>query len=510
MSELFDIDILLRAKQEGMSTFKEAEGSLLGVAQAALTVGGILAAGFAGGVVAAEHNMEETGHAAYEMSQQFGLGKEKAQLWVEAAKQVGLGAEQLSTGFKFLGKNVEGLDLLNNAAKMKEYQKELNSTNADQVAAARSALAMADASRPMQQVFDSVGIATHDAAGNIRPLSDLMLDVATRFQAMPDGAEKAGLAVKLFGRSGTDLIPILNQGAAGILELMQNAKDSGAVLSGPQVDAANAAFEAHKKFDMAMQGLSNTIAIKVLPYAIQLLNWLTPLVPKVADIAVAILNRAIPAFEGMVAWIQKLLPPIERIIPPIAQWASQMWQQVAPALQDISKRSGDFKPILEAVAIVIGIIVIVGANLIVWLIQGVDWILKTADAYKAFITGPGMQFVNDTLVAMAGGIRTVVGWFQTLWDIVRNVAGAIGGFASTVGNVGGATLHLLGVPGFAEGGIVPGPIGQPMLAMVHGGERVQTPEQQRGTSNITIYVQGASDPNTTALLVANRLARAFN
>ena len=35
------------------------------------------------------------------------------------------------------------------------------------------------------------------------------------------------------------------------------------------------------------------------------------------------------------------------------------------------------------------------------------------------------------------------------------------------------------VPGFAQGGVVPGPTGRPQLAMVHGGERVMTPQQQQ-------------------------------
>jgi hypothetical protein len=33
--------------------------------------------------------------------------------------------------------------------------------------------------------------------------------------------------------------------------------------------------------------------------------------------------------------------------------------------------------------------------------------------------------------------------------------------------------------GYAQGGMVPGPLGAPQLAVVHGGERVQTPEQQQ-------------------------------
>lgn len=47
-------------------------------------------------------------------------------------------------------------------------------------------------------------------------------------------------------------------------------------------------------------------------------------------------------------------------------------------------------------------------------------------------------------------------------------------------------------PGFATGGFVPGPPGQPMMAVVHGGEQVLTPQQQqqRGGGGGNVYVQG--------------------
>ena len=38
----------------------------------------------------------------------------------------------------------------------------------------------------------------------------------------------------------------------------------------------------------------------------------------------------------------------------------------------------------------------------------------------------------------------------------------------------------LGIPGFAHGGTVEGPVGRPQLAVVHGGEQVLTPAQQNG------------------------------
>ena len=61
------------------------------------------------------------------------------------------------------------------------------------------------------------------------------------------------------------------------------------------------------------------------------------------------------------------------------------------------------------------------------------------------------------------------------------------------------------IPGFASGGIVPGPIGQPQLAVVHGGENIQTPEQQQSGNgggiqigNITINANSRAEGEAAA------------
>ena len=48
------------------------------------------------------------------------------------------------------------------------------------------------------------------------------------------------------------------------------------------------------------------------------------------------------------------------------------------------------------------------------------------------------------------------------------------------------------MPGFAHGGLVPGPIGAPMMAMVHGGERIlRSSEHGGGGTTINITVRGS-------------------
>jgi hypothetical protein len=69
-----------------------------------------------------------------------------------------------------------------------------------------------------------------------------------------------------------------------------------------------------------------------------------------------------------------------------------------------------------------------------------------------------------------------------MWDLgvraVQSLINGIGSMTSGVRNAVGSLFQGMGagiqatIPGFAAGGTVPGPVGAPTLAMVHGGERV--------------------------------------
>lgn len=68
-----------------------------------------------------------------------------------------------------------------------------------------------------------------------------MLQVADLFSSLPDGVEKTTLAVKLFGKSGMDMIPMLNGGSAGLAEAQAKAAEYGRQMKelAPQADGFN-------------------------------------------------------------------------------------------------------------------------------------------------------------------------------------------------------------------------------------------------------------------------------
>ena len=90
------------------------------------------------------------------------------------------------------------------------------------------------------QVFEALGVSVKNADGSMKSTEAVLLQVADVFANLEDGAVKTALAVKLFGKSGMDMIPFLNQGAAGINQLTAEAERLGLKLTTETARSAEA------------------------------------------------------------------------------------------------------------------------------------------------------------------------------------------------------------------------------------------------------------------------------
>lgn len=133
------------------------------------------------------------------------------------------------------------------------------------------------------------GIAAKDAEGHVKPMDQVLLLVAEKFKGMPNGAEKTAAAMKLFGRSGAEMIPFLNRGAEGLQQLMEKAQAAGLVLSGDDLKAVKESKQAHRDLDAAMEGLGITVGRNVIPLLTSLTSAAAkipgPLVEMIAPLA---------------------------------------------------------------------------------------------------------------------------------------------------------------------------------------------------------------------------------
>lgn len=89
--------------------------------------------------------------------------------------------------------------------------------------------------------------------------------LADRFQKMPDGAQKSELAIQNFGRAGEALIPILNQGSAGMQQLMEHMRETGQLMDDKVVAAAQRAQAAQAQLNDTIEGFNSRIGSVTLP-----------------------------------------------------------------------------------------------------------------------------------------------------------------------------------------------------------------------------------------------------
>ena len=115
------------------------------------------------------------------------------------------------------------------------------------------------------KALKSLGVAATDASGQIRPTEQVLLDLADQFSAMPDGADKAALAMKLFGKEGLAIIPFLNQGREGIAGLMEEAQRLGPVMSEDVARASEVFNDNLTRLSAIFEGVQRQIGVAVIP-----------------------------------------------------------------------------------------------------------------------------------------------------------------------------------------------------------------------------------------------------
>lgn len=115
------------------------------------------------------------------------------------------------------------------------------------------------------KTFRSLGVSVTDAAGKLRKADEVMIDLAGKFAGMKDGAEKTALSMEVFGKSGADMIPLLNGGAQGLKDATEEAKRFGLVMSeeaGKQAEKFN---DNLTRLKSQVSGMALTLANEALP-----------------------------------------------------------------------------------------------------------------------------------------------------------------------------------------------------------------------------------------------------
>lgn len=133
------------------------------------------------------------------------------------------------------------------------------------------------------------------------------------------------------------------------------------------------------------------------------------------------------------------------------------------------------------------------------LMDGALWALDKV--LKSVVIGlKGVAIASQAFAWMAEKIGEAYGIAKDLWSQIKQIWDLLGsGDADWLGGLQGWASGIKDTWGglqFAEGGVVPGAMGAPQLAMVHGGETI-IPAGQSTSNTINITINGAGNANET-------------
>ena len=230
----------------------------------------------------------EYGDNIDKMSQKLGLSTEAYQKWDYVIGLAGGDIDSMSAGFKTM-----------------------TNTLADAQNGTESAI----------EKFTALGISMEDI--NNLDSEQMFEKVICTLQNMDDQTQKAAAANDLFGKSGQNLLPLLNQTNDETQELIDSTSELGLIMSEDSVEASAKFKDTQTTIKAAMDATSRSLGEMLMPYFQRLLDWVMDHMPEIQNIMTS-------AFEFIVGAIELVSPVIETVLTAVGalvdgvSWACDM------------------------------------------------------------------------------------------------------------------------------------------------------------------------------------------
>ncbi|MGI9215353.1 MAG: hypothetical protein ACR2HS_06980, partial [Gammaproteobacteria bacterium] len=118
--------------------------------------------------------------------------------------------------------------------------------------------------------LSAMGISVKNTDGTLKSSSIVLGEIADKFATYEDSANKTAIATQLFGKSGAELIPLLNAGSKGIAESANELERFGAVITEKAAAQAERFNDNLTRLSTVGSVVGKTIANEVIPYLNQL------------------------------------------------------------------------------------------------------------------------------------------------------------------------------------------------------------------------------------------------
>lgn len=213
------------------NSFNKLRGGLKQAGKAFLAVGATV--GVVGGaIIRGANQVAQMGDRIDKMSQKIGMSRKSFQEWDYIMSQNGGNVESLQMGFKTLTTQIEGVQ---------------------------------KGSKDSVNAFKALGVQVKDSNGQFRSADDIFNDSIRALQKIENPTQKMILANRLFGRSASELRPLLNQEAQAVDDLRKKANDMGLIISDKDVENSVKFKDTMDTFSRFFQAKFAGVMMKLMP-----------------------------------------------------------------------------------------------------------------------------------------------------------------------------------------------------------------------------------------------------
>lgn len=383
------IDEAVKKSTDKLSAFERTTSKIGRSMTKAGTVMLGASAAVGGSILAVGKSTADYAGDMFDMARSTGMGVESFQKIAYAAKMSGIEAEKVTTSFIKFDKMI---------------------------------VDAAGGNKTYMQTFKDLGIQIKDSAGNLRQPNEIFEDVAEIFHNTKDGAAKTALAVELFGKSGAELIPMLNDGKSGLQAFYAEAERMGLVLSAEAIGKGDAFSDQLEQIGQQVKGVK-----------LQLGTALIPALSAAAEKIAAVIDK-------ITRWVQEnpeLAATIGNIAMTVGKWLAILGT-AAIAISSVAFIILQFRKAFRAMsdAVTIGISIfknIKNTFLVVdKAMKGYTKTQKLATVAtklfnKALKANPILTIIS-LIIALGAVVYSVIknwdkiaAWFKKLWDAIVGI-----------------------------------------------------------------------------------------
>lgn len=249
--------------------------------------------------------------------------------------------------------------------------------------------------------FENLGISIYNSNGQLRDSEDIYFDAIEALGNISNETERDAAAMDLFGKSATDLNPLIQAGSKELAKLRQEAHDMGAVLSDESLEALSATQDAMDRLSKKAQTLKTSLAAKLAPSVEKVMDGLvkafdSPLVQKGID----------ELASGIGQIIDKGGKLAKKVIPPIINYAKKLlplYKDIGKSLLNVAKSI--LPAIKEAMPIVLKLIQKL-VPLIKDTVTLIGKIIKTVQPLVKSILGLLSDVLGDLIDDISGLVKS--------------------------------------------------------------------------------------------------------